>query len=140
MSREHWVLLHAAFEELSRWPPPVRKEVLRWLAPGGRPVVAPAVTAEDWPEVWRPPSKQKLRTKPKPFLKPHKPDRPRILELDLIEAMRNNPGASVAQLAAIAGCGKSRALWRLHALAERGEIEKDNDGHWRLVQDAIDVA
>src|ERR1700722_20411084 len=108
MSRENWVLLHAAFEEVSRWPPPVRKEVLRWLAPGGRSPPAPVMAsaaAEDWPEVWRPPSKQKLRAKPKPALRPHKPDRPRMLELELLEAMRAHPGASVAELAAIAGVG-----------------------------------
>ena len=46
--------------------------------------------------------------------------------------MRGHPGASVAELAAIAGCGKSRALWRLHALAVRGAIEKDGAGHWRV--------
>jgi hypothetical protein len=139
MSREHWVLLHAAFEEVSRWPLPVRKEVLRWLAPGvfpvtgGRPLaVTASAPAEDWPEVWRPPSKQKPPSKPKPALKPHKPDRTRILELDLLEAMRGHPGASVSQLAAIAGVAKSRAFWRLRALAERGEIEKDADGHWRV--------
>jgi DNA-binding IclR family transcriptional regulator len=53
--------------------------------------------------------------------------------------MRGHPGASVAELAAIAGSGKSRALWRLHALAERGAIEKDPEGHWRLAQDAVDA-
>jgi hypothetical protein len=143
LSRQHWVLLHAAFEEVSRWPPPVREEVLRWLAPsvfpavGGRPPPEPvegviaSAPAEDWPEAWKPPSKQKLRAK-KPCLRPHRPDRTRILELEILEAMRNRPGASVAQLAAIAGCGKSRALWRLHALAQRREIEKDDAGHWRL--------
>jgi hypothetical protein len=143
MSREHWVLLHAAFEEVSRWPSPVRKEVLRWLAPGvfpaagGRPPepvegMTASAPAEDWPEVWRPSPRRRPLSKPKPALRPHKPDRTRILELELLEGMQGHPGASVAELAAIAGVGKSRALWRLHALAERGPIEKDTEGHWRV--------
>ena len=137
------VSLHSAFEQVRKWPVPVREEVLRWLAPGvltalqrHPPVAATIATAsqptEAWPEVWRASRKQKPPSKPKPALRPHRPDQTRILELALLEAMRNRPGASVAELAAIAGCGKSRALWRLHVLAERGAIEKDDAGHWRV--------
>jgi hypothetical protein len=142
MSRVNVISLHSAFEQVRKWPVPVREEVLRWLAPGvltalrrHPPVAATIATAsqptEEWPEVWRAPRKQKPPSKPKP-LRPHKPDRARILELELLEAMRGHPGASVAELAAIAGVGKSRALWRLHALAERSAIEKDAEGHWRV--------
>lgn len=143
MGREELITLHRAFEEALRWPHPIRVTVVRWLADAARPtwrdrrppVAATIATAsqpmEQWPEVWKPRSKQRRLPKPKPP-RPHKPDRARLLELELLEAMRTRPGASVAQLAAVAGCGKSRALWRLHALAKEGAIEKAPDGHWRL--------
>lgn len=138
MSREYVVALHHAFETASRWPVPVRETVVRWLASSARKrrpsqaatIAAVAQLAEEWPEGWKPRSKQRRPPKPKP-LRPHKPDQARILELRIVEAMQSNPGASVARLAAIAAVGKSRALWRLHALAERGEIVKDAEGHWR---------
>jgi hypothetical protein len=139
MSRETLIALHSAFREASKWPPPVRETVIRWLASTARkrrpsqaaPVATASQPAETWPAAWRPRSKRRRPPKPKP-LRPHKPDQARILELKLLEAMQGHPGASVAGLAAIAGVGKSRALWRLHALADRREIEKDPDGHWRL--------
>ena len=95
MSRESLIALHAAFREASTWPDPVRETVVRWLADAVRrkrrsPHPAPAVTAsqpaKDWPEAWRPPlrqaqEKQRRSPKPKPKpLRPHKPDRSRILE------------------------------------------------------------
>lgn len=139
MSRETLIALHAAFREASTWPPSVRKTVIRWLASTARKrrpsqaatIATAAQPTETWPEVWRPRSKQRRPPKPK-RLRPHKPDQARLLELELLEAMRGYPGASVAKLAAIAGCAKSRALWRLHALADQGAIEKDEAGHWRL--------
>jgi hypothetical protein len=139
MSRESVVALHAAFREASKWPPSVRETVIRWLASTARrrrpsqaaTVATASQPAETWPDAWRPRSKQRRPPKPKP-LRPHKPDQARLLELELLEAMQGHPGASVAKLAAIAGCAKSRALWRLHALADRMEIEKGPDGHWRL--------
>jgi hypothetical protein len=141
MSRQDVIALHRAFAEASRWPEPVRATVVRWLAdtirPNGRerpspaaPIATASTPAEAWPAVWRPRAKQRRPPKPK-RLRPHKPDQARILELQLLQAMRDRPGASVAQLAAAVACGKSRVLWRLHALAERGEIEKDAEGHWR---------
>jgi hypothetical protein len=145
MSRVNVISLHSAFEQVRKWPVPVREEVLRWLAPGVLtalrrhvPVAATIATAsqptETWPEVWRPPARQRRPPKPKPDCRPHKPDKVRILELELLEAMQGHPGASVAPLAAIVGSGKSKALWTLHRLAERGEIEKDADSHWRLAE------
>jgi hypothetical protein len=150
MSKENVISLHSAFEQVRTWPVPVREEVLRWLAPGvltalrkHPPVAATIATTsqptEEWPEAWKPRLKQQRPPKPKPDLRPHKPDKARILELEILTAMQDNPGASVAELAAIAGCGKSRALWRLHALAERGAIEKDAEGHWRLAEEAVDA-
>jgi Winged helix-turn-helix DNA-binding len=150
MSRENLIALHSAFREASKWPAPVRETVVRWLAntvqPNGRerhsPVAATIATAsqptEEWPEVWKPRSKQRRPPKPRPDPRPHRPDKVRILELQLLQEMRDRPGASMAQLATIAGVAKSRTLWRLHALAERGAIEKDADGHWRLVEEEVD--
>jgi hypothetical protein len=137
VSREDFLALHRAFETVRQWPPPVRRQVLRWFAPEAFPAPSPAVAtsstpAETWPEVWRPRSKQRAPRLLKP-LRPHGPDRTRILELELLEAMQDHPGASVSQLATITGVLKSRTLWRLHALAAQGEIEKDPaTGRWRL--------
>jgi hypothetical protein len=144
MGRKHLVALHSAFREASKWPAPIRATVIRWLAETARrderlPIVTAAQPAETWPEAWRPRSGQRRPPKEKP-LRPHKPDRARILELELLEGMQGHPGASVAELAAIAGVGKSRVLWRLHALAERGAIEKDAEGHWRLAEEAADAS
>jgi hypothetical protein len=141
VSRETFAELHRAFAEVARWPSPIREQVVRFYAGGtSRPdkpsptaaVATASQPAEEWPEVWKPRSKRSSHCKPKP-LRPHKPDRTRLLELELLEAMRDHPGASVSELAAIVGVIKSRALWRLHALANKAEVEKDPaTGRWRL--------
>ena len=131
MSRETLIALHSAFREASKWPPSVRETVIRWLASTARKrrpsqaatVATASQPTEDVARRWRPRSKQRRPAKPKP-LRPHKPDQARILELKLLEAMQGYPGASVAKLAAIAGVRKSRALWRLHALADRGRSRR----------------
>jgi hypothetical protein len=153
MSRENLIALHSAFREASKWPEPVRATVIRWFADtirsNGREQRSPVAGAtiatasrptETWPEVWQAPARQRRSPKPKLDLRLQKPDRARLLELEILTAMQAHPGASVAQLAALVGSGKSRVMWRLQALASRGEIEKAPDGHWRLAAEGVDAA
>lgn len=103
MSRGDFAALHRAFETVRQWPSPIREQVVRFYAGGASRPDRPSSTAviatasqpaEQWPEVWKPRSKQRRPPKPKPPRLICAPDKARILELELLEAMRSHPGAS----------------------------------------------
>ena len=56
-------------------------------------------------------------------------------EQRLIQAMRDNPGASVNVLAKAAGANRSSTGERLRQLAGRGAVEKDPAGRWRIAEE-----
>ena len=74
-------------------------------------------------------------TKPTPYAgkrRRAKPSPAKAAEQRLLTAMRANPGASVNVLAKAAGSNRSSTSERLRQLAQRGLVEKDSGGHWRL--------
>jgi hypothetical protein len=53
-------------------------------------------------------------------------------ERALLEAMRDDPEAGVAQWAKTTRCDKSAVSMRLGRLARRGVVERDSEGRWRV--------
>ena len=53
-------------------------------------------------------------------------------ERALLEAMRDDPEAGVVYWAKATRCDKSAVSMRLGRLAQRGVVERDGDGRWRL--------
>jgi Winged helix-turn-helix DNA-binding len=126
MEREKLLMVRALIDAFLGLPDDLRVEVSRLLAPA-----AAKPNGHDL----HPPA-------PTPPLRPAKPRHlkstfaAKTVERKLIEAMRDNPGLSVAALANAIGSGRSATGERLRQLAARGMVEKDPTGRWKLKGEA----
>jgi MarR family len=118
--------LRNAIDVVLSWPDSIRSEIARWLSPDAS---KPGNGRDPHPlriaPISRPHSAKARRNSPFNMKK--------TAEIRLLEALRETPGLSVAALAKAAGSSRSVAGERLRQLAARGAVEKDPDGHWRLV-------
>jgi hypothetical protein len=162
MNREELAALRDAIGVMLAWPDTVRAEIARWLAPndladksapaqkdanetqGGEATAAdksaPKPNGRDHhspPIATTEPASATISSRRSP---PHagkaRPGAPptsaKAADRKLIEAMRDNPGLTVAALATAVSAGRSATGARLRQLAERGVVTKDSAGHWRL--------
>ncbi len=117
MDREELTALRDAIDVMLAWPDAVRAEIARWLSPE---------TAKPNGHDPPPPPPRLAKVRQSAFAA-------KTAEQRLIQAMRDNPGASVDGLAKAAGANRSSTGERLRGLASRGVVTKDSAGHWRLV-------
>lgn len=147
MDREELLALQTALEAVLNWPPAVRAEVARWLshdvASNGLPGEKRAKESNSAQD----------RTAPNEAPKPNGRDRhpptrqakpaqskfnAKTIELRLLQALRDNlTSMTAAALARATGAALTTTSVRLKALGERGEIEKDAAGLWRLAGEAV---
>jgi hypothetical protein len=125
MDRAELVVLHAALETVLAWPDSVRDQVAAWLTPAaakGNGVDHPPPAAAPAPPSRRARAKARQNS---PF----------NVQTRLIEALKGNASLTERALANAAGVSRSSAGERLRALAERGMIEKDLAGRWKLKEE-----
>ena len=134
MNRENLVALHTAMGAVLSWPPAVLDEIARWLAPAAKPNghdpqpsngkgLDPPPTASPSPRA--PPHAGKTR---------HGLAAAKTGEL-ILEALRDAPGLSAAKLSVAVRANRSTVGDRLRELTQRGLVEKDADGRWRVVEE-----
>jgi hypothetical protein len=132
MTREELVQLRDALDVTLALPDSIRELLAQSLAP---PKASRPGKGHD-PHPPPPPvgNGSGIVSEPQRRAKRHrrKPISARTAERKLIEAMRDNPGLTVIALANAAGSGRSTTGERLRQLADRGVVEKDTTGRWKL--------
>jgi IclR helix-turn-helix domain len=149
MDREELLALQSALEAVLNWPPAVRDEVARWLAPNGHapheapkpngcgshPPIAPMENLSGKTETFSP------RRSPAPYAGKARRGKPptsaKAAERKLLEALQGSPGMSLATLAKATAAGRSTTRQRLHALAALGQVTRASDGRWRLIGGSV---
>jgi hypothetical protein len=147
VNRDELAALRDALSTVLAWPEAVRAEVARWIAPeasrssdrpngldhGPHPLVAPAS-----PRAAPVPSSAKA-SRPQPRRGKRAPPRAaeaRAAEAQLVAALRQSSGMTERALAEAAGASRATIGDRLRRLSERGEIERDAAGKWRVKGEA----
>jgi hypothetical protein len=123
MDRTELAALHDALGVMLAWPPAVFDQIARWITPEA----APKPNGRD---PHPPPTSRPTRRRAGP--RRDTPFNVKTAERRLLAAMQETPGLSVAALAKAVGSSRSATGARLQRLAERGAIEKNRDGRWRL--------
>ena len=134
MNREELSALRDAIDTVLAWPDAVRDQVAAWLAPqaakpNGRDPHPPRFQSVDASDSA---SRITAQTPRRAGPRRDTPFNVKTAERRLLAAMQEAPGLSVAALAKAAGSSRSATGARLQRLAERGAIEKNRDGRWRL--------
>ena len=146
MTRDELAALRDAIDTVLTWPDSVRAEIARWLSPAAAkpgngldlhppPTVTPGKAPGARTDLEPRATVAGGSTKPTPYAgkrRRAKPSPAKAAEQRLLTAMAVNPGLSVNALANAAGGSKSATGERLRQLAQRGLVEKDSGGHWRL--------
>jgi hypothetical protein len=152
VNRQELAAVRDVIDALLRCPDHVRELLTQWLAPEARskertvPLIFSKPNGRD-PHpppiapmgVNRPPNPLPTPTgkgppPPRRAKARHgKPSSAKAAEQRLLTAMRESPGLSVAALAKAASASRSTTGERLRQLAARGAIDKDSEGHWRLM-------
>jgi hypothetical protein len=122
MTQTELVALQSALEAVLSWPPAVRDEVARWLAPG--PSKPNGVDPH-------PPPRTAPIARPRPAKARHSANG-QTTERKLLAALRERPDQTAGALARSVGGAHTTIGRQLKSMAERGTIEKDADGLWRL--------
>ena len=147
MNSDELVALRDAINEVLAWPPAVRAEIARWLAPpaakpGNGLDLHPPLVAATSVEVPKRNISSPPRQSPTPYAgkaRRAKPSPAKAAEQRLLAAMADNPGLSVNGLANAAGSSRSAAGERLRQLARAGTVEKDAAGRWRLKAEEMEA-
>ena len=144
MNRDELTALRDVLDLILQLPDDLRDQVAAWLAPpapkpNGQdphpPPIADARQGAQTGEIPHSPAKRAKAARPASprALRPGgQPSPAKAAERKLLEALRANPGSSVAELARLAGQSRSAGGERLRQLARRGTVEKDVTGRWRL--------
>ena len=120
MDRAELGALRDAIDTILNWPDSVRGQIAQWLQTDvSKPNCADAGPLSRSRSNRRPGSKPSVEE-----VSAH--------EQALLEAMRDDPEAGVAQWAKTTRCDKSAVSMRLGRLAKRGLVERDGNGRWRL--------
>jgi hypothetical protein len=133
MTREELVALRDAIDMTLALPDSLRELLAQWLMPaaakpnGHDPYPPPVTRSVDVQErniSFRPRQAKARRGKP--------PTSPKAAERALLAAMHDNPGLSIVALANAVGSSRTATGERLRQLAQRGIVEKDLTGRWKL--------
>jgi hypothetical protein len=112
--------LRDAIDMILNWPDSVRGQIAQWLQ-----------TDASKPNRADPSRLSGSRSSRRHGFKPGV-EEGAARERTLLEAMRDHPEAGVVQWAKTTRCDKSAVSMRLGRLAERGVVERDGNGRWRL--------
>ena len=122
MNRAELGALRDAIDTILTWPDSVRDQIAQWLQ-----------TDVSKPNCADPGPLSRSRSNRPPGFKPSA-EESAGRERALLEAMRDDPEAGVAQWAKTTRCDKSAVSMRLGRLAKRGLVERDGSGRWRLAE------
>lgn len=120
MNRVELGALRDAIDTILNWPDSVRDQIAQWLQTDAS---KPNGAGPGW--LSRSPSNRRRGFK-------RGSEESAARERALLEAMRDDPEAGVVQWARTTHCDKSSVSMRLGRLAQRGVVERDGDGRWRL--------
>jgi len=123
MTREELTALRDAIDITLALPDSIREMLAQWLAPAA----AKPNGHDPHPSVPTAPPKSRH---------PKSAFAAKTAEKRLLEALRDNPGLSIAALANAIGSSRSATGERLRQLAARGMVEKDPAGRWKLKGEA----
>jgi hypothetical protein len=112
--------LRDAIDAILSWPDSVRDQIAQWLRTD-----ASKPNGADPGRLSRSHSSRRRGYKPGG-------EESAARERALLEAMRDHPEAGVVQWAKTTRCDKSAVSMRLGRLAQRGVVERDGNGRWRL--------
>jgi hypothetical protein len=122
MTREELTALRDAIDITLALPDSIREMLAQWLAP--------AAAKPNGQDPHPPPIAPKLNAAK--ALVAAKDVHARAAEQKLLAVLRDHPGSSAGSLARASGGALSSTKHRLARLAERGQVEKDAAGRWRL--------
>jgi hypothetical protein len=114
--------LRDAIDTILNWPESVRDQIAQWLQ-----------TDASKPNGAGPGRRSSYSSNRRGGFKPGV-DEAAARERALLEAMRDDPEAGVVQWAKTTRCDKSAVSMRLGRLAQRGVVERDGNGRWRLAE------
>jgi hypothetical protein len=120
MNREELSALRDAIDVVLAWPDSVRTQIIAWLSPE---------TAKPNGVDPHPPPRTAPTSRP---AKARHSVNGQTTERKLLAALRERPDQTAGALARSVGGAHTTIGRQLKSMAERGTIEKDADGLWRL--------
>jgi hypothetical protein len=126
MTREQLLELQNALEIVLNWSDDVRDQIAAWIAPDAAPKPGNGHDPH-------PPSTHGETSAPRPAkAPPQTKSNSKTAERKLLDALQGSAGMSISALSKATSAGRSTIRERLGELASRGDIEKGDDGLWRL--------
>jgi DNA-binding transcriptional ArsR family regulator len=122
LNREELLALQSAIATILAWPPAVLDEVVRWLSPE---------TAKPNSLDHHPPPRTAPISRSRPAKARHSVNG-QTTERKLMAALRERPDQTAGALARSVGGAQTTICRQLKSMGERGAIQKDPEGRWRL--------